>query len=94
LFSLDGFSYLTQLQITQFITVNIVHATAYYWHFFWAKGKCTSYDNISNPVGSAVIWSYLILFLQLYYETYVAAGKRNAAAAGGKGAAVNKPKKA
>eukprot|EP01122_Echinamoeba_exundans_P009463 TRINITY_DN3359_c0_g1_i1.p1 TRINITY_DN3359_c0_g1~~TRINITY_DN3359_c0_g1_i1.p1 ORF type:complete len:276 (+),score=67.76 TRINITY_DN3359_c0_g1_i1:996-1823(+) len=70
--------YLTQLQIIQFVTVNLVHGYAYYWHYYIAH-NCTSFDGWGNQVGGGIIWSYLFLFLHFYYNTYRAGRATRAA---------------
>jgi len=61
--------YLTLLQIFQFVTVNGLHLTSFYFHYVLGK-NCSSFDTYSNQLGLCVINSYLILFVQFYRQSY------------------------
>jgi len=60
--------YITQMQIAQFITVNIVHWSAI--GAAYIRGDCIGYNTIGNYLGVFIINSYLLLFIKLYMDTY------------------------
>lgn len=74
--------YITQMQIIQFITVNIVHWSALVTAIFF-RDDCISYWTFGNLMGFIIVNSYLFLFIKLYIDTYtrpkaVGSGKTSA----------------
>lgn len=61
--------YITQMQITQFILVILLHSYSFYYHYGISR-KCSSFNTWGNEFGMFVIASYLVLFLIFYKETY------------------------
>ena len=60
---------MTQLQIVQFVAVDVCHLASFYHHYV-LDGKCTSFDTWGNQFGFAIINSYLVLFTIFYLQTY------------------------
>jgi len=62
--------YITQIQITQFVSVISMHSYSFYMHYE-VKHNCHSFDVWwKNAFGMAVIVSYLLLFLKFYADSY------------------------
>ena len=64
---------LTSIQIIQFITGVVVTGSWAYYH--WVLGFPTSGTAFAFYAGEFVLWSYLILFIQLFHDIYGPTGK-------------------
>ena len=60
---------MTQIQIIQFIINIVLQLRVYYLHFGLEK-KCAAFDSWGNEFATAVVASYLILFILFYIKTY------------------------
>ncbi len=68
-------NYLTQLQIVQFVVVCIWSGVLYYLYGGEAS-PCVSYkDSWADEFGIALYLSYLFLFLQFYYHSYISTAR-------------------
>jgi len=62
--------YLTRLQIIQFIVVNFLHWTSYFYHYVLNRNCASFSDTWGNGIGAFVVNSYLLLFILFYRNTY------------------------
>lgn len=86
--------YITTIQIIQFCLDISSFALSAVWNAYWTTTTvCSSWEVWwYNYVASGIVASYLVLFVQFFFETYVLGRGKKTAAPAGKGQ--EKPKKA
>lgn len=66
--------YMTQFQIIQFCLDMTCCIVSGYWHFYRAVPAgttCSSWETVlPNAVSFSIVMSYLLLFIQFYFQTY------------------------